>query len=116
MGLQPQIEKECFQNFVSFLLTNTFSHKHEQRPDWFFYFSANSRLNFDPTTKLALGSNNLSTVNHKNKYEKPNIDTMVDQILQEISEPAMHITNYFSTMVLQNTYSQLKLHPGTAKH
>ena len=41
---------------------------------------------------------------------------MVDKISQQISEPAMHITNYFFTMALKNTYSQLKLHPGTAKH
>ena len=41
---------------------------------------------------------------------------MVDKISQQISEPATHITNYFFIMVLQNTYSQLKLHPDTAKY
>ena len=48
----------------------------------------------------------------------PNIETLIDSISQIITdyktEPADKI--YFSTIDLRHAYSQLNLHPDTAKH
>ena len=72
----------------------------------------------DQTIKLALDSRTLNKSIHKNKYQMPNFETLMDSISQIISnykiEPADKI--YFSTIDLKYAYSQLNLHPETAKH
>ena len=72
----------------------------------------------DQTIKLALDSKTLNKAIHKNKYQTPNIETLMDSISQIITnyktEPADKI--YFSTIDLKYAYSQLNLHPETAKH
>ena len=72
----------------------------------------------DQTIKLALDSKTLNKSIHKNKNEMPNIETLMDSISQIITnyktEPADKI--YFSTIDLKYAYSQLNLHPETAKH
>ena len=72
----------------------------------------------DQTIKLALDSKTLNESIHKNKYQMPNIETLMDSISQIITnyrtEPADKI--YFSTIDLKYAYSQLNPHPETAKH
>ena len=72
----------------------------------------------DQTIKLALDSKILNKTIHKNKYQMPNIETLIDSISQIINdyktEPADKI--YFPTIDLMFAYSQLNLHPDTAKH
>ena len=72
----------------------------------------------DQTIKLALDSKTLNKSIHKNKYQMPNIETLMDSISQIITnyktEPADEI--YFSTIDLKYAYSRLNLNPETAKH
>ena len=72
----------------------------------------------DQTRKLALDSKILNKSIHKNKYQMPNIETLMDSTSQIITDykrkPADKI--YFSTTDLNYAYSQLNLHPETAKH
>ena len=72
----------------------------------------------DQTIKLALDFKILNKSINKNKYQMPNTETLMDSISQIITdyktEPAEKI--YFSTKDLKYAYSQLNLHPETAKH
>ena len=72
----------------------------------------------DQTIKLALDSKTLNKAIHKNKYQMPNIETLIDSISQIITnyktEPAEQ--THFSTIDLKYAYSQLNLHPETANH
>ena len=72
----------------------------------------------DQTIKLALDSQILNNSIHKNKYQMPNIETLMDSLSQIITdfktEPADKIC--FSTSDLKYAYSQRNLHPDTAKH
>ena len=52
---------------------------------------------------------------HKNLYQKPNIDSLIQNISQTLSN-APQKTAYFSNLDLQNAYSVLKLHADTARH
>ena len=51
---------------------------------------------------------------HKNKYQMPNIDTLIESIFQQISSPASPIASYFSKLDLKYAYSQLNLEPNRA--
>ena len=53
---------------------------------------------------------------HKNKYQMPNIDTLIDSISQQISAVASRNTTYFSTLDLKYAYSQLNLDNNAANH
>ena len=53
---------------------------------------------------------------HKNKYQWPNIDNLIDTIQQNLNKNASHETAYFSTLDLNFLYSQLNLDPETARH
>ena len=55
---------------------------------------------------------------HKNKYQTPNIEKLMDSISQIITEYKAEQADkiYFSTIDLKYKYSQLNLHPDTAKH
>ena len=72
----------------------------------------------DQTKKLALDFKILNKSTNRNKYQMPNIETLMDSISQIITdykkEPAEKI--YFSTKDLKYAYSQLNRHPETAKH
>ena len=70
----------------------------------------------DKTVKLALDSNILNKSIHKNKYQMPNIDNLIDTIQQNLNTSASQETAYFSTLDLKYAYSQLKLDPETARH
>ena len=69
----------------------------------------------DQSIKIALDSKSLNKAIHKNKYQMPNINSLIQTILQTLStapqEPA-----YFTTLDLQYAYNQLNLHSDTARH
>ena len=70
----------------------------------------------DKTVKLALDSKILNKSIHKNKYQMPNIDNLIDTIQQNLNTSASQETAYYSTLDLNYAYSQLKLDPETARH
>ena len=70
----------------------------------------------DQSIKLALDSKVLNKSIHKNKYQMPNIDTLIESISQQMSAPASQNITYFSTIDLKYAYSQLNLDTNTANH
>ena len=70
----------------------------------------------DQTIKLALDSKVLNKAIHKNKYQMPNIDTLIESISQQISAPASQNITHFSTIDLKYAYSQLNLDINTANY
>ena len=72
----------------------------------------------DKSVKLALDSKVLNKAIHKNKHQMPNINRLIDSILQHINDSnhGEHVYVYFSTIDLKYAYSQLNLHPDTARH
>ena len=69
----------------------------------------------DKTVKLALDSKILNKSIHKNKYQMPIIDNLIDTIQQILNTNGSQETEYFSTLDLKYAYSQLNLDPETAK-
>ena len=69
----------------------------------------------DKSIKIALDSKILNKAIHKNKYQMPNIDSLIQTISQTLSTAPQEIA-YFTTLDLQYAYSQLKLHSDTARH
>ena len=69
----------------------------------------------DQSIIIALDSKILNKAILKNKYQMPNIDSLIQTISQTLSaapqEPAS-----FTTFDLQYAYSQLNLHSDTARH
>ena len=59
----------------------------------------------DQTTKPALDSKILNEYIYKNKYQMPNIDTLIESISQQISAPASQNTTCLSTLDLKYTWS-----------
>ena len=53
---------------------------------------------------------------HKNKYQMPNIDNLIDTTQQNLNTNGFHETAYFSTLDLKYAYSQVNLDPQTARH
>ena len=70
----------------------------------------------DKTVKSALDSKILNKSIHKNKFQMPNIDNLIDTIQQNLNTSASQETAYYSTLYLKYAYSQLKLEPETAQH
>ena len=70
----------------------------------------------DQSIKLALDSKVLNKAIHKNKYQTPNIEMLIDSISQHLTETQDGQQAYFTTLDLKYAYSQLKLHQDTAKH
>ena len=70
----------------------------------------------EKSVKLALDSKILNKAIHKNKYQMPNIDSLIDSISQHINNSNLGDNVYFSTIDLKYAYSKLKLHPDTARH
>ena len=52
----------------------------------------------------------------KNKYQMPNIDSLIQLISQNLSVNAERYESFFTTIDLKYAYSQLNLHPETARH
>ena len=70
----------------------------------------------DKSVKLALDSKVLNKAIHKYQYQMPNIDSLIDSISQHINDSNHGDNVYFSTIDLKYAYSQLNLHPDTARH
>ena len=70
----------------------------------------------DKSVKLALNLKILNKAIHKNKYQMPNIDSLIDSISQHINDSNHGENVHFSTIDLKYAYSQLNLHPDTARH
>ena len=85
-------------------------------PDKYFISSIVVTVKKDQTIKLALDSKVLNKAVHKNKYQMPKIDTLIESISQQISAPASQNTTYFSTIDLKYAYNQLNLDINTANH
>ena len=85
-------------------------------PDNYFISPIVVTVKKDQTIKLALDSKVLNKAIHKNKYQMPNIDTLIESISQRISAPASQNITYFSTIDLKYAYSQLNLDTNTANH
>ena len=70
----------------------------------------------DQSIKLALDSKVLNKAIHKNKYQMPIIEMLIDTISQHLTNTKNGQQAYFTTLDLKYAYSQLKLHHDTAKH
>ena len=70
----------------------------------------------DKSVKLALDSKILNKAIHKNKYQMPNIYSLIDSISQHINNSNHGENVYFSTIDLKFAYSQINLHPNIARH
>ena len=70
----------------------------------------------DKTVKLALDSKILNKSIHRNKYQMPNKQNLIDTIQQNLNTNASQETAYFSTLDLKYAYSQIILDPETARH
>ena len=69
----------------------------------------------DQSIKIALDSKILDKAIHKNKYQTPNIDSLIQTISQTLST-APQETACFTTLDLQYAHSQLNFQSDTARH
>ena len=111
INLQDKVNKELQK-----LLDENHIIKLSSCPDKYFISPIVVRVKKDQTNKLALDSKILNKAVHKNKYQMPNIDTLIQSISQQISAPASHDTTYFSTLDLKYAYCQLNLDPNSANY
>ena len=66
--------------------------------------------------KLALDSKVLNKAIHKNRYQMPNTDMLIDTISQHLTNTQNGQQAYFITLELKYAYSQLKIHHDNEKH
>ena len=52
----------------------------------------------------------------RNKYQMPNINTLIASFSQQMNDPASQSTTNFSTLDLKYAHSQLNLDPNAANH
>ena len=69
----------------------------------------------DKSIKLAIDSKTINKSIHKNKYQMHNIDCLMDNIAQTITQSSDDGEVLFSTIDLRYAYSQLPLDDDTAK-
>ena len=108
--LQPKVKIELEK-----LLNEVHIEKLNNCSDQFFLSPIVIAVKKDKSIKIALDSKILNKTIHKNKYQMPNIDSLIQTISQTLST-APQETAYFTTLDLQYVYSQLKLHGDTARH
>ena len=72
-------------------------------------------VNKDGSVKLALESGELNKQVHKNKYQMPNIEELMDLVGQTISE-WKQMDVFFTNMDLTYAYGQLPLNADTSQH
>ena len=70
----------------------------------------------DQSVKIVLDSKVLNKAIHKNKYQMPNIDSLIDSTSQHINKSNHGDNVYFSTIDLKYAYSQLNFHPDTTRY
>ena len=108
--LQPRVKIELEK-----ILNEGHIEKLNNCSDQFFISPIVFTVKKDKSIKIALDSKILNKAIHKNKYQMPNIDSLIQTILQTLST-APQETAYFTTLDLQCAFSQLKLHNDTARH
>ena len=108
--LQPKVKIE-FEK----LLNEGHIEKLNNCSDQFFISPIVITVKKDQSIKISLDSKILNKAIHKNKYQMPNIDSLIQTISQTLSTVPQE-TTYFTTLDLQYAYSQLKLHCDTARH
>ena len=71
----------------------------------------------DKSIKLALDSKILNTAIHKNKYQTPNIETLIDSVGEQLTDPSTaNMEPWFSSIDLKYAYGQLPLDKETSNH
>ena len=108
--LQPRVKIELER-----LLNEGHIEKLTNCSDQFFISPIVITAKKDQSIKISLDSKNLNKAIHKNKYQMPNIDSLIQTISQTLSTPPQEKA-YFTTIDLQYAYNQLNLHIDTARH
>ena len=108
--LQPKVKIELEK-----LLNEGHIEKLTNCSDQFFIYPIVITVKKDQSIKIALDFKILNKAIHKNKYQMPTIDSLIQTISQTLST-APQETAYFTTLDLQYAYSQLNLHSDTAHH
>ena len=67
----------------------------------------------DHSIKLAMDSKQILKMIHKNRYQKPNIDVLLDKVAQSAQETAKNGHYFLSKIDLRYAYSQQKLDEPT---
>ena len=111
INLQPRVtaKLERLQNEVHIEKLSSCSDEH-------FISPIVIKIKKDQSIKLALDSKVLNNAIHKNKYQMPNIELIIDTISQHLTNTQNGQQAYFTLLHLKYAYSQLKLHHDTAKH
>ena len=108
--LQEKVDKE-----IEKLLEQDHIQKLEEWSDKYFVSPIVITVKNGGSVKLALESRELNKQVHKNKYQMPNIEELMDIVGQTISERKQGDV-LFSTMDLTYAYGQLSLSENTCKH
>ena len=108
--LQEKVDKE-----IDKLSTQGHLEKLKECSDRYFVSPIVITVKKDGSVKLALESRELNKQVHKNKYQMPNIEELVDTTGQLISEKKQGEV-YFFTMDLTYAYGQLPLSEETSVH
>ena len=82
--------------------------------DHFFIFLIVIKVKRDQTLQQALDSEVLNKFNHKNLYQMPKIETLIDSLSLYKTKQSDKI--FFSIKDLKFAYRLLNLHHDTAKH
>ena len=106
--LQEKVDKE-----IDKLLRQGHIEKLKECSDKYFVSPIVITVKKDGSVKLALESRELNKQVHKNKYQMPNIEELMDTVGQTISERKSGDIN-FSTMDLTYAYGQLPLSSETS--
>ena len=108
--LQEKVDKE-----IDKLLEQGHIQKLEECSDKYFVSPIVITVKKDGSVKLALESRELNKQVHKNKYQMPNFEELMDIVGQTISERKQGDV-FFTTMDLTYAYGQLPLNENTSKH
>ena len=108
--LQEKVDKE-----IEKLLEQGHIQKLEECSDKYFVSPIIITVKKDGSVKLALESRELNKQVHKNNYQMPNIEELMDIVGQMISERKQGDV-FFTTMDLTYAYGQLPLNENTSKH
>ena len=106
--LQDKVDKE-----INKLLRQGHIEKLNECSDKYFVSPIVITVKKDGSVKLALESRELDKQVHKNKYQMPNFEELIDTVGQTISERKPGDV-YFSTMDLTYAYGQLPPSPETS--
>ena len=108
--LQEKVDKE-----IDKLLKQGHIQKLDECSDKYFVSPIVITVKKDGSVKLELESRELNKQVHKNKYQMPNIEELMDIVGQTISEHKQGDV-FFTTMDLTYAYGQLPLNENTSKH